>query len=287
MHEGGRSHGYEAHEHVPKVQQKGLLVGRSARLWAHREGAGRPIVLLHGLGDDHRLWRHVVSRLRSRFETIAVDLPGHGRSDAIPDHARIEWFADEVIGLIERLGLDDVVVVGLSMGRGVAQYVALGMPGQLRGLVLASTSPVFPEATRRRFTERGAEAEERGMAAVVEATVPRWFTPPFHAAHPEEVAATRRTVLATDPVNFARASRANAARDCVDRLASIDCPVLFVGGLDDPADPERAVAIYRREFRDVTVEMLPGVSHLVPIEAAPRFGDILDRFLEGVTERER
>jgi len=236
--------------------------------------------LLHGLADDHRLWRHVVPRLRSRFETIAVDLPGHGRSGSVPDGARIEWFADEVLGLIDGLGLLQPVLVGLSMGGGVAQYVAIAAPGRLRGLVLVSTSPVFPEPTRRRFLDRAEGAERHGMRAVVDASVPRWFTPSFMAAHPDEVGATRATVVATDPLDFARASRANAARDCVDRLASIDCPVLFVAGLDDPADPARAVAIYRREIRDLTVELLPGVSHLVPVEAPERFGTILDAFLD-------
>jgi pimeloyl-ACP methyl ester carboxylesterase len=254
--------------------------GRTADLNVERGGEGPPIVLLHGLADDHRLWRHVVPRLRARFETIAVDLPGHGRSGPIPDGATIDWFADEVLGLIEGLRLVDPVVAGLSMGGGVAQYVAIRAPGLLSGLILVSTSPVFPDTTVRRFTERAAQAERDGMVAVVEATVPRWFTPAFAIANPDEVAATRATVLATDPVQFARASRANAARDCVDGLAAIDCPVLFVGGLDDPADPERALAIYRREIRDLTVELLPGASHLVPVELPERFATIVATFLE-------
>jgi 3-oxoadipate enol-lactonase len=254
--------------------------GRSIDLWVDRGGEGPPIVFVHGLADDHRLWRLVVPRLRSRHETIAVDLPGHGRSGPIPDGAPIEWFADEVCGLIDRLGLVHPVLAGLSMGGGIAQYVAIAAPGRLRGLVLVSTSPVFPEATRTRFVDRADLARREGMAGVVDATVPRWFTPAFTAAHGDEIAATRATVLATDPIQFARASRANADRDCVDRLASIDCPVLFVGGLDDPADPGRAVAIYRREIRDLTVELLPGVSHLVPVEAPDRFATILEAFLE-------
>lgn len=221
-------------------------------------------------------------RLASRFETLAVDLPGHGQSGPIPDGAPIEWVADEVLGLIDGLRLADPIVAGLSMGGGVAQYVAISAPGRLRGLVLVSTSPVFPEPTVRRFAERAALAERDGMAAVVEATVPRWFTPAFAAVHPDEVAATRDTVRATDPVQFARASRANAARDCVARLAAIDCPVLFVGGLDDPADPERAVAIYRREILDLTVELLPGASHLVPVELPDRFATIVQAFVERV-----
>lgn len=194
----------------------------------------------------------------------------------------IEWFADEVRGLIERLSLDRPILAGLSMGGGIAQYVAIGSPGLVRALVLVSTSPVHPEATRHRFLDRAARAERDGMASVIDVTVPRWFSTPFALAHPEEVEATEATVRAADPAQFARASRANAARDCVAGLGSIDCPVLFVGGLDDPADPMRSVSIYQRELRDLTVELQPAASHLVPVEAPEWFAGALLRFLARV-----
>jgi pimeloyl-ACP methyl ester carboxylesterase len=253
--------------------------GRSIELFVERSGSGSPIVLLHGLADDHRLWRATVPRLADRYETFALDLPGHGRSGPIPEGATIDWFADEVRGVIEQLGLGRPVLVGLSMGGGVAQYVAIAAPAALRGLVLVSTSPALPEANRRRFAERAAIAERDGMTAVVDSTVVRWFSPSWAAGHAAEVEDTRRTVLATDPVQFVRASRANMARDCTPGLATIRCPVLFVGGLEDPADPASAAEIYRHELADVTVELLPGVSHLLPIEAPARFGQILDAFL--------
>lgn len=254
------------------------------RLHVERRGVGPRLILLHGLADDHRLWRRVVPTLAERFETIAVDLPGHGRSDPVPDGASIEWFAGRIGRLIERLGAEHgaprPVLAGLSMGGGIAQYVALADPGRLRGLILVSTSPAFPAATRERFRSRAARAEADGMAAVVDATVPRWFTHGFAAAHPAEVEATRATVLAMDPVSFARASRANAARDCTDRLRELDLPVLFVAGTDDPADPTRALALYRERVPHLRTELLDGVSHLLPVEAPERLLPVLLEFLD-------
>jgi 3-oxoadipate enol-lactonase len=254
------------------------------RLWVAREGVpgGQPVVLLHGLSDDHGLWRYTVPALADRYATFAVDLPGHGRSDPPPDDATIAWFGDRIVALIDALGLDRPVLGGLSMGGGTAQYAALAMPGRLRGLVLVSTSPAFPEANRERFLDRAVVAERDGMAAVVDTTVPRWFVPAWMEAHPDEVAATRATVLATDPRSFAIASRANAVRDCTDRLGEIDCPVLFVGGLDDPADPMRSVPVYRERLRDVRIELFDHASHLVPVEAADRFVPVLRAFLDGL-----
>jgi 3-oxoadipate enol-lactonase len=279
----GGARGSDRRLSAPTPDRGQAVRGRSADLFVERVGSGPPIVLLHGLADDHRLWRRIVPRLSDRYETIAVDLPGHGRSGPIPEGAPIEWFAQEILGLVDRLALGPIVLAGLSMGGGIAQYVAIATPQALRGLVLVSTSPVHPESTRRRFLDRAALAERDGMAGVVDATVPRWFTPAWLAGHPDEVELTRRTVLATDPAQFARASRANADRDCTAGLEAIDCPVLFVGGLDDPADPARAAAIYERELGDVTIELLPGLSHLLPVEAPERFGPILEAFLARVS----
>jgi pimeloyl-ACP methyl ester carboxylesterase len=257
-----------------------MTPGRTIDLHVERRGAGRPVVLVHGLGDDHRLWRHVVPELARGHATIAIDMPGHGRSGPIPDGAPIDWFAAEVRGLIDGLALDRPVLVGLSMGGGVAQYVAIASPSLLSGLVLVSTSPVFLEPTRQRFLDRAAVAERDGMASVLDMTVDRWFTPAWAAAHPDEVETTRRTVLGTDPIQFARASRANAVRDATAGLSGIDCPVLFVAGSDDPAGPERAAAIYRASIADITVELLPGVSHLIPVEAPDRLAATLGAFLD-------
>jgi 3-oxoadipate enol-lactonase len=248
-------------------------------LWHERTGSGRPVVLLHGLGDDHGLWRHVVPAVADMCEAIAVDLPGHGRSGLIPEGASIGWMAEQVSALLDELDLHDVVLVGLSMGGGVAQTVALDHPERIGALGLVSTSPRFPDATRERFLGRAAVAEREGMAAVMDATVPRWFTPGWMAAHPDEVAATTATVLATDPVMFARASRLNCVRDVTSRLAEIRVPVLFVGGLEDPADPLRSVPEYEASIPGARVELFPGVSHLVPIEAPDRFVPVLRSFL--------
>ena len=120
------------------------------------------------------------------------------------------------------------------------------------------------------------------MAAVLDATVPRWFTPAFAAGHPAEVARTERTVLANDPAAFAAASRANAERDWSGRLGEIRCPVLFVGGDRDPADPERAAATFRARLPDVRVEIVSGASHLVPVEAPDVFAALLLAFFDEV-----
>ena len=239
-------------------------------------------MLLHGLGDSADLWRNQVAALSARHRVITVDLRGHGQSPSGGPDFGVSDMADDVRATLADLDVDQVALVGLSMGGGVAQDLTIRYPELVRSLVLVSTSSEFPEATHRRFIERAERAERGGMAGVIDETVPRWFTPGFTEAHPEEVERTRRGVLAIDPGAFAAASRANAVRRFTDDLPAIGCPVLFIGGAQDPADPRRAIGIYRQGLRDFRAELIPDASHLVPVEAPAAFNDIVLRFLAEV-----
>lgn len=239
-------------------------------------------MLLHGLGDSSDLWRHQLTELGADHRAVALDLRGHGRSPRGDGEFSVADMAADVRVTLDALGIRELVLIGLSMGGGVAQAFTIRYPELVRALVLVSTSSEFPEATHRRFTERADRAEREGMAAVIEETVPRWFTAEFARQHPDEVERTRRGVLEIDPEAFAAASRANAVRRFTEDLPAIDCPVLFIGGTEDPADPRRAIEIYRRGLRDFRDELIPGASHLVPVEAPAAFNSIVLRFLEGV-----
>ena len=255
-------------------------------MWFDDGGRGEPVVLLHGLGDTHDLWRHQLQALRRSHRAIAVDHLGHGRTPLPAGTLTTQRMADAVAALLDNLAPGPAVVVGLSMGGGVAQVLALSRPDRVRALVLVSTGSDFPPATRQRFLERADRAEREGMRAVVDATVPRWYSPEFAARRPDEVARKVETVLANDPVAFAAASRANAERDWSDRLERITCPVLFVGGELDPADPRRSAAIFAERLPDVRIELIPGVSHLLPVEVPERFNELLLGFLDELDRRE-
>ncbi|MDP2800530.1 MAG: alpha/beta hydrolase [Phreatobacter sp.] len=89
-------------------------------------GVGRPIVLLHGLGASSYMWRHLAPVLAKQYRVIAVDLKGFGRSDKPADGGyRIEDHAASIIALLRRLKLDDVTLVGHSLGGAIALLLAV------------------------------------------------------------------------------------------------------------------------------------------------------------------
>ncbi len=254
-------------------------LGGGNRLFYEELGEGPPVVLIHGLADDHRLWRHQVPALSRRFRTIAIDIRGHGRSSKPPGPYSVPLFATDVVTLLDSLAIGRARFIGLSMGGGISQTLALRHADRVEAIALVSTSSTFPQTTRDRFHDRAATAEREGMGPVVESMIERWFTPRFRAERPDEVELTRATVLANDPFAFAASARANSEREWTDALGDIHCPVLFIGGADDPGDARRSAATFAAHLPQLQAHILDNASHLLPVEHPELTNELLLRFL--------
>jgi pimeloyl-ACP methyl ester carboxylesterase len=114
------------------------LPGADLRLFTYQAGSHPQLTLLlvHGLGDEADSWRHVLLPLSQRARVIAIDLPGFGRS-AKPDIAyTLPFYCRTIQSLVQALDLQQVVLVGSSMGAAICQSLALEEPAWLKGLVL-------------------------------------------------------------------------------------------------------------------------------------------------------
>jgi 3-oxoadipate enol-lactonase len=254
-------------------------LGDPTSLFYEEVGEGPPVVLIHGLADDHRLWRHQVPALATRFRTVAIDIRGHGSSPKPPGPYSVPLFATDVVALLDQLGIERASFIGLSMGGGISQTLALRHAERVQAIALLSTSSSFPQKTRDRFHSRAATAEREGMGPIVASMIERWFTPHFRAEHPDEVELTRATVLANDPFAFAAAARANAERDWTNALDAIRCPVLFIGGAEDPGDARHSAATFAEHLPQLEAHIIDNASHLLPVERPLITNDLLLRFL--------
>lgn len=102
-----------------------------------------PLVLLHGLGDDGSVWDVVGAEFAQYFRVLAIDLRGHGQSDW-PGTYSFELMRDDVLGVLDQLGLDRINLLGHSMGGTVAYLIAEKEPGRIDRLVLEDTPPPYP-----------------------------------------------------------------------------------------------------------------------------------------------
>jgi pimeloyl-ACP methyl ester carboxylesterase len=99
---------------------------------------GVPIILVHGSGSTHEIWTPQVRALASIARPVAVDLPGHGRSDS-PGRNSVEAYRDVILGLLDVLHLDRAMIVGHSLGGAIAQAMALSHPDRVVALGLVGT----------------------------------------------------------------------------------------------------------------------------------------------------
>lgn len=101
------------------------------------------LVLVHGLASNLGFWRYNIPALAERYRVIAVDLPGYGRSDKSGDYPyTLSFFAQAIVDLIEELELDDVTLVGQSMGGQIAMVTALQHPDAVDRLVLVDPAGI-------------------------------------------------------------------------------------------------------------------------------------------------
>lgn len=114
--------------------------------WAEA-GAGRPLVLLHGLSDSHRTWHRVATELSRERRVLMLDLPGHGLSGRPDVGYELDWHAAMVGAWLDRLGLEEVDVVGHSFGGGVAQFLLLTHAERVRRLALVAPGGLGPEVS--------------------------------------------------------------------------------------------------------------------------------------------
>ncbi len=207
------------------------------RSYYRLEGAdGLPVVVLsHSLGQDHTMWDGQMPDLLARFRVLRYDVRGHGATDAPEGDYTIEELGRDALALLDALHLERVAWCGLSLGGMVGQWLAVHVPERLSHLVLANTSPRIADPAG--MEARRTTVLARGMSAVVEIAMSRFFTPALIEANPARVASARDTFLTTSPVGYASCCAALRDFDGNAALGRIGTPTLVISGDADVAMP--------------------------------------------------
>lgn len=198
--------------------------------------ADRPaVVLSNSLGSTHHMWAPQLAELEDRFMVIRYDTRGHGASPVPAGPYSIDDLTDDVVAMLDGLGIERAHLVGLSLGGMTVMRLAARNPERVNRVALLCTGAQLPPAEV--WTERAATVRAHGSEAVAKAVVARWFTPEFLAAHPDARRDAERMVAATPPEGYAGCCEAVAALDLRGQLSSITAPTLAIAGADDPATP--------------------------------------------------
>jgi len=253
-------------------------------------GDGPPLLLLHGFTSSGATWAPHLPALTPHVTAVAVDLIGHGASDAPvePLHYRMDAQVRDLWGLADALGYAEtsIGILGYSMGARVALQMAAAAPARVSRLILEGGTPGLAAAAERRARRAADERlafdiELRG----VEPFVDSWEAQPLFATQqplPAEVReALRRERLRNTPVGLANSVRCNsvgAQQSLWDRLATIAMPTLLIAGALDWKFADIATAMAARTPA-AQLAIVPDAGHVVHLEQPQEFDRLVVDFL--------
>ena len=245
------------------------------------EGNGPWVTLSHSLTTDLTMWNELAASLAPTFSVLRYDTRGHGGSSAPGGAYSFEQFVADVTGLLDALKVERTHFVGLSMGGMIGQYLALLAPQRVDKLVIASSTSRIPPEAAAMWDQRIAQARAEGTGAMAEATLGRWFTPSFRAAHPEIMARITALIAATPVAGYVGCGEAIRRLDITGRLPAVTSPTLVVVGADDPGTPPAASEVIAAVIPGARLEVIPSASHLSCIEQPEIFNRLVTDFLKG------
>jgi 3-oxoadipate enol-lactonase len=225
---------------------------------------GPALVFSNSLGTTHRMWDGVVERMQKQFRCIRYDTRGHGASSVSSRAFAIADLADDLAALLDHLGLASTHIAGLSLGGMTGQALATGHPKRVKSLTLMATSAFMP--TQAAWNDRAALVRRDGTAAIIDATLQRWFTPSFVQTASSNLKDVRDAFVATDRNGYAACCETIGAMDLRPDLPRIMAPTFIIAGRDDPATPVSMMEEIAVGIRHATLAVIPDAAHLLAVE---------------------
>ncbi|MGY6632744.1 MAG: 3-oxoadipate enol-lactonase [Alkalilacustris sp.] len=238
-------------------------------------GEGRPVVLLHGLGGDHRLWDAIRPHLPAGLRLLACDLRGHGLSDCPPPPYGMGALVRDIEALLDRLEVVGATVVGCSLGGLVAQGLAIKRPDLVAAMVLSNTAARI--GTAGVWHDRIEAVRTGGIAALSQPTMERWFPPAFRAT--PEARLWRHLLERTPRDGYMGCAAAIAGTDFHGPLQGLRLPVLGIAGAHDGSTPPDLVRETVALIPDADFALIRGAGHLPMVDRPADYGAVLAAFL--------
>ncbi len=227
-------------------------------------------VFIHGSGGDREEWRGQLDGLSSRFNIIALELPGHGKSDP-PGETSIAAYSDWVVDFTESLGLKKVVVIGCSLGSAITQWIALTPKPWLVGIGLVGAGArlrVHPD-----YLQGTLHFNKDILVSFADFALAR-------EADPEIRSAIRDRFL-TGSVELIHGDLSACDKfDMMDKVSQIALPTCILVGEDDRLTPPKYSRFLQSAIKGSRLTVIPGAGHLVMMEKPKEFNEFVGNFLD-------
>lgn len=244
-----------------------------------QHGSGRPVVLLHGLAEDHRSWDAVAAHLGD-FAVYAVDLRGHGGTTPGHGDGTLSQLSDDLAAFL-RAVTGPAAVVGYSLGGTIGLKAATAPESLIEHLIVVATSSVVGAAAAEFFEGRIAQLESRdveGFSVGLRDDTAQQIVTSFDI----DAATSKRIEAVGDGRGYVNAARAmiGIRSDPLNHLlAQIEVPVDVIGASDDVFCPRRASDIIVEGIDGCRYHEVAGAGHLVSVDQPDAYGKRLAELL--------
>ncbi len=237
---------------------------------------GRVVMFSNSLGTDLRVWDALLPHLPSGLRLVRYDTRGHGLSDCPTPPYAMDHLIDDALAIIESLGLQNITVVGLSIGGLIGQGLAARSPELVKALVLMDTAARIGSSDV--WNDRIAQLRAGGIESIADAVLERWFADGFRT-RPNQLAPWHNMLTRTPLDGYIGCCASIAETDLTDSTAHLGLPILAMAGAEDGATPPELVQatamLCGAEFH-----VVDNAGHLPCVEQPARTGALISRFLE-------
>ncbi len=241
-----------------------------ARIYYSVQGEGTPMMLIHGYPLNGGLFRDNVAALAASYQVIVPDLRGFGRSEAPSDQASIEVYAQDMVAVMDELGVQTAVIAGMSMGGMTVFEMYRQAPERFSGMVLIDTSHTAPmPGEAGLWTGTAQQAQQMGVASLINSLLPDMLTGITRMTDTGLVTYLSGLINQASVNGAVGGGNALANRpDSTATLATINVPTLIVVGKDDSLTPFEIAKQMNQGIAGSTLTIIEGASHAAVLEKA-------------------
>ncbi|KTD66939.1 lipolytic enzyme [Legionella steelei] len=247
-------------------------------------GKGTPIILIAGFTCDHTFWAGVLNQLAANHQVLTFDNRGIGQTDSPNTPYSIEMMADDVMRLSKKLGLQDPIIIGQSMGSAIAQNIGKRYPDQIQKIVLINTFAYLTKAPEMAFELTG-ELQRMNLPLRyrVQSIAPWVFSSDF-LSQPNQLETLIR-LAEQNPypqslIGYERQLNALKEFNSGDWLSEIKTPALVIAGEEDMIAPlAGAKEVQKKIGNNTQLDVIPG-GHASPVEQPQKVADAILKFID-------
>lgn len=246
------------------------------------QGSGQPaLVFVHGWSCDKGYWKNQVPAFSDRYRVVTVDYGGHGQSGTGRENFTIESFGSDVVAVVEKLGLEQVILIGHSMGGQIIVEAASQIPEKVVALIGVDTYQQFTDTT---FTREIFEGYTAPFYSDFKGNADQFVRNMF----PENADQNLVNEVAED-MSSADARIAMQAFESMyaygkkmpEKLAGLNIPIYAVNADFWPTNEEYNKAM----AYDFNVRYMPGYGHFIMLENAEMFNEKLQETIDEIEGR--